>query len=51
MDGSMVGKVFWEDKDYARIAHYCEKDVVATAQVMLRFAGMPLISPSKVQSV
>jgi predicted PolB exonuclease-like 3'-5' exonuclease len=51
IDGSMVGKVFWEDKDYARIAHYCEKDVVATAQVMLRFSGMPLISASKIQSV
>lgn len=51
IDGSMVGKVFWEEKDYARIATYCEKDVVATAQVVLRFAGEPLIPDNGVQSV
>jgi 3'-5' exonuclease len=49
MDGSMVGKVFWEDKDYARIAHYCEKDVIATAQVMLRFGGFRLISTDDIE--
>ncbi|MCS6795289.1 MAG: ribonuclease H-like domain-containing protein [Raineya sp.] len=37
MDGSMVGKVFWQDKNLDRIAKYCEKDVVATAQIMLKF--------------
>ena len=42
MDGSQVGSVFWEEGDHARIAHYCEKDVLATAQVLLRFAGEPL---------
>ncbi len=42
MDGSMVGKVFWEDKDLYRIARYCEKDVVATAQLMLKFNLMDI---------
>ena len=45
MDGSMVGKVFWEEKDYARIAKYCEQDVIATAQVLLRFSMEKIISP------
>jgi DNA polymerase elongation subunit (family B) len=49
MDGSMVGKVYWEDKDYARIAHYCEKDVIATAQVVLRFGGFQLITPDNIE--
>lgn len=51
IDGSEVGRVFWEQKDYARIAKYCEKDVVATAQVVLRFSGEPLIEEGTVESV
>lgn len=35
MDGSQVKKVYYEDKDIKRIAFYCEKDVLATAQVFL----------------
>ena len=44
MDGSMVGKVFWEDHDHDRIARYCEQDVIATAQVLLRFARLPIVA-------
>lgn len=43
IDGSEVGRVFWEEKGYRRIAIYCEKDVLATAQVLLRFSREPLI--------
>lgn len=43
IDGSQVGRVYWEEKDVARIARYCERDVLATAQVMLRFARLPLV--------
>lgn len=51
IDGSEVGRVFWQEKDYARIAKYCEKDVVATAQVLLRFSGEPLLAENAVESV
>lgn len=51
IDGSQVGRVFWEEKDYARIAQYCEKDVLATAQVVLRFCGEPLIAEDGMESV
>lgn len=51
IDGSEVGRVFWQEKDYARIAKYCEKDVVATAQVLLRFSGEHLIGENAVESV
>ncbi|MCB0647182.1 MAG: ribonuclease H-like domain-containing protein [Saprospiraceae bacterium] len=37
IDGSMVGKVYWEDKDLERICKYCAHDVVATVKVMLKF--------------
>ena len=43
IDGSDVGAVFWEDKDLKRISTYCQKDVLAVIQLMLRYRGEPLI--------
>jgi DNA polymerase elongation subunit (family B) len=43
IDGSMVGRVYWEDKQLDRICIYCEKDVVATAQLLRRYRGEELI--------
>ena len=43
IDGSQVSSVFWEEQDLDRIAVYCEKDVVATAQVYLRYALLPIV--------
>lgn len=43
IDGSMVGKVFWEEKDLERISNYCQKDVVTVANIMLRFKGLPIL--------
>lgn len=39
ISGADVTRVFWEEKDLPRIAHYCEKDVLATAQVYLHLQG------------
>ncbi|MEM7658619.1 MAG: ribonuclease H-like domain-containing protein [Bacteroidota bacterium] len=44
IDGSQVGRVFWEEKDHERIKVYCEKDVRTTAQVVLRMSRMPLLA-------
>ena len=43
IDGSQVGQVYWHDNDLARIVTYCQKDVVAIAQLLLRYKGMSLI--------
>ncbi len=43
IDGSDVGRVFWQEKDHERIRIYCEKDVRTTAQVMLRMNRFPLM--------
>ncbi|MEL6970539.1 MAG: 3'-5' exonuclease [Bacteroidota bacterium] len=51
IDGSMVGRVFWEENDIDRIAHYCEKDVLATAQLFLRYQLAPLLEPDQVDHV
>jgi uncharacterized protein YprB with RNaseH-like and TPR domain len=39
IDGSMVGEVYYHENDLARIATYCEKDVLTTARIFLRFKG------------
>jgi DNA polymerase elongation subunit (family B) len=51
IDGSEVARVFYEENDIERIAVYCEKDVLATAQLFLRFKGESLIDPANVESV
>lgn len=38
--GSDVTKVFWENNDFDRIAHYCERDVYAVAQSLLKLSGL-----------
>ncbi|HEX6981171.1 MAG TPA: 3'-5' exonuclease [Balneolaceae bacterium] len=49
--GADVSKVYWEDENVDRIAEYCEKDVIATAQLFLRYQGLPLIADENVVSV
>jgi len=44
IDGSMVGKVYWVDNELDRISTYCQKDVVATAQLLRRYRGEELIT-------
>jgi 3'-5' exonuclease len=39
MDGSMVGKTFYEENDLPRIEKYCKKDVITLARVYNRFAS------------
>ncbi len=48
IDGSMVSTVFYKEKDIDRIAKYCEKDVLATAQVYLHMAGQTLLKEENI---
>ena len=48
IDGSQVGKVYWEDKDLERIVKYCQKDVLAIAQLFLRYQGKELLDEEQV---
>jgi DNA polymerase elongation subunit (family B) len=50
IDGSQVGKVYWEENDLERIKVYCEKDVVTTASVFLRLNNLPEIAENKIIS-
>ncbi len=51
IDGSDVARVYYQENDVERIAIYCEKDVLATAQLFLRFKGEPLIDPANFERV
>lgn len=41
IEGSEVGHVYWNLDDLPRIVAYCQKDVLAVAQLLLRFKGLP----------
>ncbi|MDR2824425.1 MAG: 3'-5' exonuclease [Prevotellaceae bacterium] len=51
IDGSMVASVFYKDDDLQRIATYCQKDVVATAQVFLRLNGFETLENDNIEFV
>jgi hypothetical protein len=51
IDGSEVAKVYYEEKNVERISVYCQKDVVATAQLWLRLNSFPLIEESCIEHV
>jgi len=51
IDGSMVAGVFYKENDLQRIVTYCQKDVVATAQVFLRLNGLETIENDNIEFV
>ena len=51
IDGSQVASVYYNEKNLKRIAIYCQKDVLATAQVFLRMNGFDLIKEDNIEHV
>jgi DNA polymerase elongation subunit (family B) len=51
IDGSQVGRVYWEENDVERISFYCEKDVLATIQLFLRFRRMPILIEDQIAHI
>lgn len=49
IDGSQVASVYYEEKNLARIVTYCEKDVLAVAQLYLRYKNQPLIPTENIE--
>lgn len=43
IDGSDVSRVYWEENNLKRIVEYCQKDVLAVAQLFLRYRAEALI--------
>ena len=48
IDGSQVYKVYWQDKDLQRIAKYCQNDVIAVAQIFMKFSSRELIKEENI---
>lgn len=51
IDGSQVAEVYYVEKDIDRIIRYCEKDVVAVAQILLRLKREDILDESEIISV
>ncbi len=49
IDGSMVGEVYWKEKNLGRIVTYCQKDVVTVAQIYLRLNGESLLKEENIE--
>lgn len=48
IDGSDVGRVYWQDGDLSRIVQYCMRDVVTVAQIFMRLNSLPLLRPDEI---
>ncbi len=51
MQGSEVAKVYYEDNDIERIKDYCQRDVIALANVLLKFKNKDLLKPEQIIEV
>jgi len=57
IDGSMVGELFWKGSEeerkesLKRIVRYCEKDVITTANIMMRFKNLNVLAEEDVEVV
>jgi uncharacterized protein YprB with RNaseH-like and TPR domain len=51
IDGSQVRQVYYEENDIDRIIIYCEKDVITTAQILLRLRGDNLLVDEEIKNV
>lgn len=51
MKGEDVHRVYWQDQNLDRIKIYCQKDVLTTAQLLLKFKGLALIPEKSITIV
>jgi len=49
IDGSMVYETFYVEKDLQKIVHYCERDVIAVAQLLRAYNYLPLIEDQNIE--
>jgi len=51
MSGDQVTRVYYEEKDLAKICRYCREDVVVLAQVYLRLNGFNIVHEDNIMRV
>lgn len=47
--GNVINDLFWTENDLEGIKEHCQKDVIAVAQLLLRFKGFELLTPTDIQ--
>jgi 3'-5' exonuclease len=47
--GTDVGRVFWEESNISRITKYCEKDVLAGVQAILKLSNLDIVEDYQLQ--
>lgn len=51
IDGSRVAGVYWEEGDLKRIVEYCQNDVIAIVQLLMRYTNKDLIATEGIEIV
>jgi len=51
IDGSMVGHVYWQEKELIRIVKYCGNDIIAVVQVLMKLARLPLLEEDHIEVI
>lgn len=51
IDGSQVGKVYWQENDLERVVEYCQKDVVSVARLIQRWKGESILKEGDIQVI
>lgn len=51
MDGSDVGRVYWEENDLNKIVSYCENDVITIAQLLFAYKGIKRLAKKEIKVI
>jgi len=57
IDGSMVGDLYWHGSEserlqnMKRIVEYCQKDVITTGNIILRFKNIPIVPSTDIEII
>ena len=51
MNGSDVGRVYWQEDNLEKIVKYCQNDTLAVAQLLLAYKGLEQIKDSEVEII
>jgi len=51
IDGSDVGRIYWEENDLERIEKYCKKDVLTIVQLLLKYKGEKLLEKNEIVDI
>ena len=51
IDGSQVQEVYYQEKNLDRIVTYCQKDVIVTANIILRLLNIPILYADQISII